>query len=198
MVGLVLFGILSYATIINGDDLDVTTNVINEIGDLLTGSSPSVPPVDDTSGDLIDVTVKVGLPTDIITTTTDNPNDNTMAVSYPPVLPIEGTTGGLIDAKIKVDLFPDIIPTTTDNSGDTSTTGSSIPILPISTTTDPIIGPIITSIPILSTNNNNSPGLAIPINPRAYYGSGTCCPQLTPLPAPIGKVSLSHVTIVVH
>lgn len=161
MVGLVLFGILSYATIINGDDLikpilGITTNAIDGIIDvLLTDSSPPDPP-------------------------------------------IQGTTGDLIDATIKVDVSPDIIQTTTDNPGDTSTTGSSIPILPISVTTDPIIGPIITSIPIPSTNNNNSPGSEIPINPRAYYGSGTCCPQLNPLPAPIGKVSWSHVTIVVH
>lgn len=138
MVGLVLFGILSYATVIHGNIpidpiINVTTTIIDTI---LTGSSPPDPPVQDTN--------------------VDNYNDTTIIV----VPPIE------------------IIPiTTTDNPNDTTI----------------IIGPIITSIPILPTNNNDSSSFESPANTCAYYGSGQCCPQLTPLAAPIGEVSLSYV-----
>lgn len=149
MVGLVLFGILSFATVINGNipidpNINVTTTIIDTI---LTGSSPPDPPVQDTN--------------------VDNYNDTTIIV----VPPIE------------------IIPTTTDNPNDTTTTESSIPIQSVPIITDPII----TSIPILPTNNNDSSSIESPANPCAYYGSGQCCPQLTPMAAPIEEVSLSYV-----
>lgn len=152
MVGLVLFGILSYATVINSNIpidpiINVTTTIIDTI---LTGSS-SDPPVQDTTVD----------------------NNNTTIIVVPPI---------------------EIIPTTTDNPNDTTTTESSIPILSVPIIADPIIiGPIITSIPILPTNDNDSSSFESPANRCAYYGSGQCCPQLTPIAAPIGEVSLSYV-----
>lgn len=152
MVGLVLFGILSYATVVNSNIpidpiINVTTTIIDTI---LTGSS-SDPPVQDTTVD----------------------NNNSTIIVVPPI---------------------EIIPTTTDNPNDTATTESSIPILSVPIITDPIIiGPIITSIPILPTNDNDSSSFESPANPCAYYGSGQCCPQLTPMAAPIEEVSLSYV-----
>lgn len=46
-------------------------------------------------------------------------------------------------------------------------------------TTDPTFSPIITSITILTTNDNDLSGLEIPINPCAYYGSIPCCPDIS-------------------
>lgn len=149
MVGLVLFGILSYATVISGNIpidpiMNVTTTIIDTI---LTGSSPPNPPVQDTTVD----------------------NNNTTIIVVPPI---------------------EIIPTATDNPNDTTTTESSNPILSVPIITDPIIiGPIITSIPILPTNDSDSSSFESPANPCAYYGSGQCCPQLTPMAAPIEEVS---------
>lgn len=153
MVGLVLFGILSYATVIHSNiPIDPIINVTTTIIDTnLTGSSPPDPPVQDTTVD----------------------NNNTTIIVVPPI---------------------EIIPTTTDNPNDTTTTESSIPILSVPIITDPIIiGPIITSIPILPTNDNDSSSFESPAIPCAYYGSGQCCPQFTPMAAPIEEVSLSYV-----
>lgn len=154
MVGLVLFGILSCATVINGNIpieaiINETTTIIDSI---LTGSPPPDPPGQDT--------------------TVDNYN-NTSIIVVPPI---------------------EIIPTTTDNPNDTTTTESSYPNLSVPIITEPIIiGPIINSTPILPTNDNDSSSFESPANPCAYYGSGQCCPQLTPMSAPIEEVSLSYV-----
>lgn len=129
------------------------------------------------------------IPIDPIINVTNTIIDTILTGSSSPDPPVQDTTVDNNNTTIIVVPPIEIIPTTTDNPNDTTTTESSNPII-----TDPIIiGPIITSIPILPTNDNDSSSFESPANPSAYYGSGQCCPQLTPMAAPIEEVSLSYV-----